>query len=156
MRTQLVCNALSEMLWQASLTLFIMSSVCDAIVTVYPFDAPYSDVKSMYVTTREPESTEWDDLCNWLRHKRPYGWQLGLIDRCQVHKQDRGTVTMKIELLFHKLPHLLHTVPTDLQSWALNWMFWVEKEPCITIVDVPGRVLFDSVQRKLLYKSTVA
>ncbi|OON15992.1 hypothetical protein X801_08198, partial [Opisthorchis viverrini] len=134
MRTQLVCNALSEMLWQASLTLFIMSSVCDAIVTVYPFDAPYSDVKSMYVTTREPESTEWDDLCNWLRHKRPYGWQLGLIDRCQVHKQDRGTVTMKIELLFHKLPHLLHTVPTDLQSWALNWMFWVEKEPCITIV----------------------
>ncbi|KER19062.1 hypothetical protein T265_12029 [Opisthorchis viverrini] len=121
------------MLWRASLILFIMSSVCDAIVSIYPFDAPYSDVKR-----KLNHKT--------LRRKRPYGWQLGLIDRCQVHKLDRGTVTMKIELFFHKLPHLLHTLPTDLQSWALNWLFWVSKEPCLTIVDVPGRVLFDSVQ----------
>ncbi|OON23509.1 hypothetical protein X801_00575 [Opisthorchis viverrini] len=131
-----------------------MSSVCDAIVTIYSFDAPYSDVKPMYVTTREPESNGWDDLCDWLRHKRPYGWQLGLIDRCQVPKQDQGTVTMKIELFFHKLPHNLHTTPTDLQSWALNWMFWVGNEPCITIVDVPGR-LVSSALSEMLWRASL-
>ncbi|KAG5454071.1 hypothetical protein CSKR_201905 [Clonorchis sinensis] len=140
-------SMVSEMVLRAGIALLIMSAVCDAVVSLYPFDAPYLDKKPVFVTVKAPQSHGWDDLCNWLRYKRPYGWQLGLIDRCQVHKQDRGSVTMKIELFVHKLPHILHKSPTDLQSWFINWLFWDREEPCITIADIPGRKLFDNLQQ---------
>ncbi|GAA54085.1 hypothetical protein CLF_112139 [Clonorchis sinensis] len=143
------------MVLRAGITLFIMSAVCDAIISVYPFDAPYLDVKPAFVTVKAPQSHGGDDLCNWLRHKRPYSWQLGLIDRCQVHKQDRETVTLKVELFVNKLPHIIQKSPTDIQSWFINWLFGDKKEPCLTIVDIPGRKLFDNLQRKLLLKLSV-
>ncbi|KER19061.1 hypothetical protein T265_15677, partial [Opisthorchis viverrini] len=117
------------MLWRASLTVFIISSVCDAIVNTYPFDAPYSDVK------REQEHAVDHVSCRLtLRHKKPLGWQMGLFARCQLLKEDRGTVTMKVELFVHGLPQFLHKSPTDLLSWFVNWLFWVKMEPCNTTV----------------------
>ncbi|TGZ63764.1 hypothetical protein CRM22_006736 [Opisthorchis felineus] len=135
------------MVLRAGIILFSMSAVCDAIINIYPFDAPYMEIKPFFVTTKAPESHGWDDLCDWLRQKRPYGWQVELFGRCQVHRQERGTVTIKVELFFHKLPKILHNTPTDLQSWFINWLFRVREEPCDTIVDIPGRTLFDNLQQ---------